>query len=127
MGPDIVRDIFPVPSRIDRHPTGRLAPHTLKKCANPRLQRLLLIALCTITAACGGLLGRKVEEEGEIRRGELDVRRAAPCEGQALRGGKGDAGEGVAVAEDRRASGELRLERARGLPSVRGEEQVHGA
>lgn len=127
MGPNIVRDSFRILSRIDRHPAGRLVPHALEKCADPRLQRHLLVALSTVSAARGGLLGRKVEEEGEVGRGEPDVRRAAPREGETLRGGKGDAGERVAVAEDRRARGELRLERAHGLPPVRGEEQVHGA
>ena len=127
MVPHIVRDGLPVPSCINRHPSRRLLPHALKQRADPRLQRLLLVALCTVAAARSRELGRKVKKKCQIGRGELDVGRAAPREGQALRGGKDDAGERVAVAEDRRTRGELRLERARGLPPVRGEEQVHGA
>lgn len=127
VGPDIVRDSFLVPPRIDRHPSRRLVPHTLEKTTDPRLQRLFLIALGTVAAARSRLLRRKIKEECEIWRGKLDIGRAAPRKGEALRCGKSYAGERIAVAEDGRARCELRLERARSFPSVRGEEQVHGA
>ena len=119
--------IFTILSRIDRHPSPRLIPHALKQPAHPCLQRLLLIALRTVAASGRRLLWREIEEEREIRGGQGDVGRATPREREALGGGEDHAGERVPIAEHRRARRQLRLERARGFPPVRGEEQVDRA
>jgi hypothetical protein len=124
---NVTSDTSTILSRIDRHPPTRLIAQTVEQRAHASLQRFLLITLFAVAASGRGCLGREIEEEGEVRRGEADVGRAAPGEREALGGGEGDAGERVAVAEDGGARGELRLERAGGLPSVCGEEQVDRA
>jgi hypothetical protein len=114
-------------SRVDHHPATRLSTQTLKQRAHAGLQRFLLVALIAVPTSRRSRLGREIEKEGEVRRGEADVGRAAPREREALGGGERDAGECVPVTEHGGPRLELRLERARGFPSVRREEKVDRA
>ena len=125
--PNLTRDSLTILSRIDRHPPTRLSAQTLKQRPHASLQRFLLVTLLAVAASRRSCLGREIEEEGEVRRGEADVGRATPGEREALGGRERDAGEGVAIAEHRSARRELRFQRAGGLPSVCREEQVDGA
>jgi len=100
-----MRDSPTILSGIDRHPTTRLASQVLKDRAHAGLQRLLLVALLPVSAPRGRVLRREIEKEDEIGRGEADVGGAAPVEREALGGGEGDAGKGVAVAEDEGTAG----------------------
>jgi hypothetical protein len=124
---NVMCDSGTILSRVDHHPATRLGTQNLKQRAHAGLQRFLLVALLAVATSRGCGLGREIEKEGEVRRGEADVGRAAPREREALGGGERDAGERVPVAEHGGPRREVRLERAGGFPSVRGEEEVDRA
>ena len=121
---NVMYDSRTILSRVDHHPATRLSTQTLKQRAHAGLQRFLLVALLAVATSRRRGLGREIEKEGQVRRGKADVRRAAPREREPLGGGERDAGECVPVAEHGGPCRELCLERARGFPSVRGEEKV---
>lgn len=104
------------PPRIDPHPRrrvpvrGHLAPNAREHLSHLTLQFLLLVPLLTVPAPRARDLRRDVEEEREVGRRKARVRRAAPRVGQALGGGEGDAGKGVAVADDGRPRREQRAD-----------------
>ena len=118
------RTILP---RIDRHPATRFSTETLKQCAHASLQRFLFVALLAVATSRRRRPGCEIEKEGKIGGGKADVGRAAPRKREAFGGGERNTGERVPVAEHGAPRRELRLERARGFPSVRGEEKVDRA
>jgi hypothetical protein len=118
--PNIIRDLFDRAACIDCDPSrtlsierpfsflqsrrsrssSHLARHPQKHLSDFLLQFFLFVSFLSVSASFSGFFGGDVEEEGEVRCGEGDVRGATPCVGEAFGVGEGDSGEGVAVCEE---------------------------